>query len=72
MSEHEQAGVLVAALTHDLRRKRSIVHLAWMNDPEKNVALPVPFGCSLDDVRDEAEKALRALSAETATLAVTL
>lgn len=72
MPEQSQAGVVIAALTHDLRRKRSIVHLAWMNDPEKNVALPVPFGCSLDDVRDEAEKALRALSDETATLAVTI
>ncbi|WP_375466367.1 hypothetical protein [uncultured Methylobacterium sp.] len=62
--------VTVVALSHDLRRKRSIVSLAWTDDPEKNVALPVPFGCALDQVRDEAEKALRVLSAETASLAV--
>ena len=64
------ASVTVAALTHDLVRKRSIVTLVWDEDPEKRVALPVPFGCGLDSVRAEAEKALRSLSAETATMAV--
>lgn len=63
-------SVTITALTHDLARKRSIVTLVWDDDPEKRVALPVPFGCSLDDVRIEAEKALRALSAETATISV--
>jgi hypothetical protein len=57
--------VSIAALTHDLVRKRSIVTLVWQDDPEKRVALPVPFGCSLDDVHAAAEKALRALSSET-------
>jgi hypothetical protein len=63
-------SVTVAALTHDLVRKRSVATLIWDDDPEKRVALPVPFGCSLDQVRTEAEKALRDLSAETATIAV--
>ena len=63
-------SVTIAALTHDLMRQRSIVTLVWDNDPEKRVALPVPFGCGLADVRTEAEKALRALSAETATTSV--
>ncbi|GEP09667.1 hypothetical protein [Methylobacterium gnaphalii] len=70
MSEASNPGVKVVALSHDLIRQRSIVKLVWTQDPEKSVALPVPFGCSLDDVRDEAEKALRALSAETAALVV--
>jgi hypothetical protein len=63
-------SVTIAALTHDLVRKRSIVTLVWDDDPEKRVALPVPFGCSLDEVRSEAEKALRTLSTETATISV--
>ena len=63
-------SVTIAALGHDFVRKRSIVTLVWDDDPQKQVGLPVPFGCSLDDVRAEAEKALRALSAETATLSV--
>jgi len=63
-------SVTVAALTHDLVRKRSIVTLVWDEDPEKRVGLPVPFGCGLDRVQAEAEKALRALSAETATIVV--
>ena len=43
------SSVIVAALTHDLVRKRSIVTLVWDDDPEKRVALPVPFGCGLDE-----------------------
>ena len=63
-------SVTVVALTHDLSRKRSIVTLVWDSDPEKRVALPVTFGCSLENVRAEAEKAMRELSAETAAIAV--
>jgi hypothetical protein len=59
-------SVTVAALTHDLVRKRSVATLTWDDDAEKRVA----FGCNLDQVRTEAEKALRDLSAETATIAV--
>lgn len=70
MAQNESGVVVVAALAHDLVRKRSLVKLVWESDPEKRVALPVPFGCSLEALRDEAEKALRALSSDTATLAV--
>ena len=63
-------SVTVAALTHDLVRKRSFATLAWDADPEKMVSLPVSFGCSLDIVQAEAERALRELSAETKTLVV--
>jgi hypothetical protein len=62
--------VTIVALTHDLVRKRSVVSLKWTDDPERGLALPVPFGCGLDVVRDEAEKALRALGAEIAMLSV--
>jgi hypothetical protein len=64
------ASVTVAALTHDLIRKRSLVTMVWDDDPEKRVALYVPYGCGLDRVQDEAEKAMRALSTETASLSV--
>jgi hypothetical protein len=63
-------SITVAALTHDLMRKRSLVTLIWDDDPEKAVSLPVPFGCSFDRVQTEAEAALRGLSAETATIAI--
>jgi hypothetical protein len=64
------ATVTVAALTHDLIRKRSLVTMVWDDDPEKRVALPVPYGCDLDRVQAEAEKAMRALSAETGSILV--
>jgi len=63
-------SMTVAALTHDLVRKRSIVTVIWDDDAEKRVALPVPFGCDLNSVRAEAEKAVRELSSEMATIAV--
>jgi hypothetical protein len=62
--------VTIAAVTHDLSRKRSLVTLAWDDTPEKAVSLPVTFGCSLDDIQKEAEAALRELSAETAGIKV--
>jgi hypothetical protein len=64
------ATVTVAALTHDLIRKRSLVTMVWDDDPEKRVALPVPYGCGLDRVQGEAEKAMRELSAESGSLSV--
>jgi hypothetical protein len=64
------ATVTVAALTHDLIRKRSLVTMVWDDDPEKRVALPVPYGCGLDRVQAEAEKAMRTLSAETGSISV--
>jgi hypothetical protein len=63
-------SITVIALTHGLVRKRSIVTMTWDADAEKKVGLPVRYGCSLEDVRAEAETALRALSAETGTLDV--
>jgi hypothetical protein len=63
-------SMTVSALTHDLVRKRSIVTVVWDDDPEKHVALPVPFGCELNSVRAEAEKAVRELSSEIVTIAV--
>jgi hypothetical protein len=65
-------SITVAALTHDLMRKRSLVTLSWDDDPEKMLSLPVPFGCSLDRLQAEAETAVRGLSAETATIVVNL
>jgi hypothetical protein len=44
--------------------------LIWDADPEKSVALFVPFRCGLDEVRGEAEKALREFSAEIAAIPV--
>jgi hypothetical protein len=42
----------------------------WEDDPEKQLGLIVPFGCSLDSARDEATKAVKALSEELASATV--
>ena len=37
-------SITVAALTHDLMRKRSLVTLIWDDDPEKNALKQKEFG----------------------------
>ena len=65
-------SVTVAALTHDLVGKKSFVVLVWDDDPAKHVSLPIPFGCSLETIQVEAERAMRELSAETSAITVHL
>ena len=48
--------LLITGLNHDLTRKRSFVHFQWKNDPEKHLALDVPFDCTLDELPKEARK----------------
>jgi hypothetical protein len=62
--------LVIAGLHHDAGRKRSIVYVRWEDDPEKNLGLVVPFGCSLDNARDEAAKAVKALSDDLASASV--
>jgi hypothetical protein len=63
-------NLVITGLHHDASRKRSIVYVYWEDEPEKNLGLVVPFGCSLEDVRDEAAKAVQALAAELASATV--
>lgn len=67
MTEHSAS---IVGLSHDLRLKKSFVRVVWDDEADKSLSLPVPFGCSLEDLPAEAEKAVRALSVETAGLVV--
>ena len=62
------AAINIVGLNHDLNAKKSYVMLVWANEPDKRLGLPVKFGCSLDDLPAEAEKAVRALSTELDTI----
>jgi hypothetical protein len=66
------ANLVITGLHHDANRKRSIVYVRWQDDAEKSLGLIVPFGCSLDDARQEAAKAVQALATELASATVTL
>ena len=61
-------NLVITGIHNDTDRKRSFVYVRW--EDEKNLGLVVPFGCSLDNVRDEAAKAVKALSAELASATV--
>ena len=65
-------NLVVTGLHHDTARKWSIVYVRWEDDAEKKLGLIVPYGCSLDDARDEAAKAVQALAAELASATVKL
>jgi hypothetical protein len=64
--------VTVAGVNHLIREQRSIVHLEWNDDSKRRLFLPVPFGVSLDDLQEEAEKALRKAAAEHAVMNVVM
>jgi len=68
MATENPPSATIVGLNHDLKGKHSYVVLVWDDVPDKHLSLPVPFGCTLSDLPAEADKALRALSAETATL----
>ena len=55
-------NMIITGLFHDIARQRSIVSLVWSNDPEKQLGLDVPYGCSLDNLPAAAEKAVRDLA----------
>jgi hypothetical protein len=62
--------LVITGLHHDTGRKRSLVYVRWEDDPEKNLALAVPFGCSLDDLQTEAAKAVKELAVELTSATV--
>jgi hypothetical protein len=70
MNADSQPGVTVTALNHDLKLKRSTVTVVWDDSSERRLYLLVPFGCTLDSAQAEAEKAVRALATEIATIRV--
>ena len=57
-------------LHHDLSKKRSLVTVAWENDPDKRLGLVVPFECPLENLKAEAEKVVRALASELETATI--
>ena len=66
----QMTNLVITGLHHDTARKRSVVYVRWEDDPEKNLGLIVPFGCSLDDVKDEAAKALKELAIDLTSATV--
>jgi hypothetical protein len=62
--EPTMTTLTIDGLNRDVLKKRSIVTLKWKDDPEKRLGLTVPFDCTSDTLRAEAEKAVRALAKE--------
>lgn len=68
----ENDGVKIATLTHDFVAKKSFVGLVWESDASKSLGLEVPFCCSPEQLPAEAEKAVRRLSHELASMPITV
>ena len=63
-------NLVITGVHHDTARKRSFVYVRWDDDPEKNLGLVVPFGCSLEDLQAEAARAVKELAIELASATV--
>ena len=48
----------------------NLATVVWENEKDKRLVLPVPFGCAIEDARDEAEKAIRDLAVEIGSISV--
>jgi len=68
----ENGGLKIVSLSHNMGAEKSHVGLVWESDPTQSLGLEVRFGCSLDQLPAEAERAVRALSAELASIPVKL
>ncbi len=68
----ENVGLRITSLSHDVVTGKSHVGLVWESDPSKSLGLEVVFGCSLEQLPAEAERAVRALSTELASIPVSL
>jgi hypothetical protein len=44
--------------------------VVWENGNGKRLVLPVPFGCAIEDARDDAEKAIWDLAVEMGSISV--
>jgi hypothetical protein len=60
----------ITGLHHDVLKNRSFVTVIWKNDPEKGLGLPVPPDCTLEQLKSETEKAVRALADELASATI--
>jgi hypothetical protein len=56
--------LIIGSLLRDVVKERSLVTLTWEDDPEKRLGLVVPFDCTLENLKAETEKAVRALAKE--------
>lgn len=64
------SGVTVGQVIHDLQARASYVTLVWDGQPDKKLGLPIPFGTKIEDVQNEAAKAIKAFQDELATVTV--
>ena len=60
----------ITQLIHDLEKKVSIVTIFWNDESGKRLGLTVPFGTELEDVHEQAEAAVKRLTAELGVMSV--
>jgi hypothetical protein len=60
----------ITGLHRDVVKKRSFVSVEWKDDPEKRLGLPVPSECTLEQLKAETQKAVRALAEELASATI--
>ena len=50
----------------------NLATIVWESEKDRRLVHPVPFGCAIEDARDEDEKAIGNLAAEMSSISVML
>jgi hypothetical protein len=66
MAKKKAETLTITRLVHDVKQRKSWVTMVWDKPPDRHISLEVPYGTSLDDLHEEAEKTAKAFSAEFA------
>ena len=66
MGKKKAEALTITRLVHDLKQRKSWVTMVWDKPPDRHISLEVPYGTSLDDLHQEAEKTVKTFSAEFA------
>jgi hypothetical protein len=56
--------LIITGLQRDITKKRSFATIVWKGDAEKRLGVPVPYDTTLDELKVETEKAIKALAKE--------
>lgn len=58
------ASLVISKLIRDISKKESYVNLVWENYPERHLGLEIPYDCTVENLKSETEKSLRAFAKE--------
>jgi hypothetical protein len=56
--------LVISRLIRDISKRESYVNLVWENHPERHLGLEIPYDCTVENLKAETEKSLKAFAKE--------